>query len=123
MGQIDITDLLCDPDFVDPVGIVHRRARVNDLGNNEVCAAECISTIGSVQPASGKTLMRLPEEFRVVGVFSFWVKGKIVSDGKCQYPDLLQFHGQDYEVQVIFDWTNWGAGWCEGTCVRKKAAL
>lgn len=122
MAKIDVSDLLADPDFIDPIVIVHRQSVVSALGDN-VLTNYPQDTVGSVQPISGKTLQRLPEELRVIGVMSFFVRGRIASDGKCQYPDLLQFKGQDYEVQAIFDWTNWGAGWCEGTCVRRRAAL
>lgn len=122
MGQIDITDLLVDPDFVSPLTLIHRKSCVNNHGDNELQEIG-IGTVGSVQPASGKTLQRLPEAFRVANVMSFWVKGKIVSDGSCAYPDIISYKGSRYAVQVIFDWMNWGAGWCEGTCVREKPAL
>lgn len=122
MGSIDVTDLLTDPDFVDPVTLIHRESFVDDFGENKLKEMG-ISTVGSVQPISGKTLQRLPEAFRVANVASFWIKGKIVSDGCCKYPDLIVFKGSRYAVQMIFDWSNWGEGYCEGTCVRQVPAL
>jgi galactose-6-phosphate isomerase len=118
MGQIDVTELLQDPEFVDPVVLIHRSPVINAYGEN-VLSENGVQTVGSVQPISGKTLQRLPEALRVASVMSFWVKGKIVSDGRCQYPDLISYRGQRYAVQAIFDWTNWGAGYSEGTCVRE----
>ena len=122
MGSIDVTDLLADPDFVDALSLVHRVPNVDGFGRNQL-SERSESTYGSVQPASGKTLQRLPEALRVANVSSFWIKGKIVSDGSCQYPDVICFKGVRYAVQVVFDWTNWGQGWCEGTCVREKPTL
>lgn len=119
MGQIDVTEVLADPDFVDAITLIHRTPNVDDFGNNQL-TERSEPTYGSVQPASGRTLQRLPEALRVANVSSFWVKGKIVSDGSCQYPDIISFKGQRYAVQVVFDYTNWGEGWCEGTCVREK---
>lgn len=122
MGSVDVSDLLSDPDFVDPMTLIHRVSDVNCLGENKL--KECgVGTFGSIQPASGKTLQRLPEAFRVANVMSFWVKGKIISDGSHQYPDILVFKGSRFAVQTTFDWTNWGEGWCEGTCVRERPAL
>lgn len=122
MGQIDVSDMLVDPDFVDKVTLIHRKPTVDDFGQNNL--QECgTSTYGSVQPASGKTLQRLPEALRTVDVMSFWVKGKIVADQACKYPDVIVHKGNRYAVQVVFDWTNWGQGWCEGTCVREKPSL
>ena len=119
MGQIDVTDILADPDFTDPVTIIHRLSSVDQFGANQL-SERSESTLGVVQPASGKTLARLPEAYRVGSVMSFWVQGKIVSDGSCQYPDILVHKCQRYQVQTIMDWTNWGSGWCEGTAVREK---
>lgn len=122
MGQIDVTEILADPDFVDPLVLIHRKSSVDDFGENKL-VEQGFPTYGSVQPVSGKTLARLPDELRVADVNSFWIKGKIVSDGKCQYPDVISFNGQRYAVQMVFDWTAWGEGWTEGTCVREKPAL
>lgn len=119
MGQIDVSGLLLDPDFVDPVVLIHRTPTVNSYGQN-VLSEQSVQTFGSVQPASGRTLQRLPEALRVANVSSFWIQAGIVADGSSQYPDLISFKGQRYAVQVVFDWTNWGAGWCEGVCVREK---
>jgi hypothetical protein len=122
MGLIDVSEILVDPDMVDPVVIIHRMAIIDDYGQNKL-TEQGVPTYGSVQPISGKTLQRLPEELRIANVMSFWVKGTIVSDGKCQYPDVLNFRGSRYAVQTIFDWTMWGEGYAEGTCVREKPAL
>jgi hypothetical protein len=122
MGQIDVSDLITDPDFVDPIMIIHRQSIVDQYGNNRL-DEQGEPSFGSVQPASGKTLQRIPEAFRVASVMSFWVKGKIISDGRCQYPDIIIYKGSRYAVQVIFDWTNWGEGFSEGTCVRQVPAL
>lgn len=121
MGQIDVSELLADPDFVDNLTLIHRAPLVDSFGQNQL-TERSEPTVGSVQPASGKTIQRLPEALRVANVSSFWIKGKIVSDGSCQYPDIIYFKGERFAVQVVFDWTNWGEGWCEGTCVREKPA-
>lgn len=122
LGLIDITDILADPDLVDPMSIVRRTPCVDSFGENKL-TEQSFQTYGSIQSVSGKTLLRLPEAFRVMNVMSFWVKGQIISDGKNRYPDLLIFRGSRFAVQMVFDWTNWGDGWCEGTCVREVPAL
>lgn len=119
MADVDVTSLLSDPDFVDQVALIHRKPIVNEFGENKL-QEQAFSTVGSVQPASGKTLQRLPEAFRVANVSSFWIKGTIVADGTCQYPDLIVFRGDRYAVQTVLDWTNFGQGWCEGTAVRER---
>lgn len=123
MGKIDVTEVLRDPDMVDKLTLIHRISRVDGHGENTIIKEEVIQTYGVVVPASGKTFMRLPEAFQVANVMSFFIKGKIISDGLDRYPDIIKLNGVRFQVQVVFDYTNWGAGWCEGTCVREKAAI
>jgi hypothetical protein len=121
MAQIDITELLSDPDFVDHISLVSRKPSVNLYGENTLTETK-LDTIGSVQPASGKVLQRLPEALRVANVSSFWFKGPIVASEPGKYTDVLVFKGTRYQVQTVQDWTNWGQGWSEGTCIAEVPA-
>jgi hypothetical protein len=121
MSRIDVSELLRDPDFVSPVTHLGRAYQVN--GRGETVLQECkVETFGSVQPASGRTLNRLPEALRQANVQSFWLQSKIVSCEPGKYPDILIFKGNRYQVQIVWDWTDWGEGWCEGTCVAQRPA-
>lgn len=122
MAQVDVTELLADPEFVDQITIIRRSPTVDQYGDNKL-SEQGFPVWGSVQSIDGKTLQRLPDQYRVANVKHFFVKGTIVSDGSCRYPDILVSNGVRYAVQVIFDWSNWGQGWCEGTCVQEKPTL
>lgn len=121
MARIDVTELLTDPDFVDAIELIDRRPAVNSFGENTL-AETCLKSIGSVQPASGRAINRLPEALRVANISSFWFKGTIVASAPGKYSSILVFKGQRYQVQTVMDWSNWGAGWCEGTCVAEVPA-
>lgn len=121
MAQVDVTDILADPDFVDPIVIVRRTPTIDQYGEN-VLTEQSFQTFGSVQPIDGKTLQRLPDALRVANQKHFFVKGTIVSDGTSRYPDVLVMNGIRYAVQAIFDWSNFGAGWSEGTVVQEVPA-
>jgi hypothetical protein len=118
MALIDVSELLVDPDFVDPMSLITRTATVDSQGVNHI-VEKLIQSIGSIQPASGKTLARLPEALRLADVSSFWFKGNIPVTGPGQYPSVLVFRGRRYQVQTVLDWTNYGQGWCEGTAVAE----
>lgn len=122
MGSIDVTELLSDPDFFDSIKIIKRKATVGDDGLNKITEKE-IHTIGVIQPASGKTLQRLPEALRAADVSSFWVRGHLDADD-CDksYPTIIVYGCKRYQIQSVMDYTNWGAGWCEGTAIREKPA-
>jgi hypothetical protein len=121
MSRIDVSDLLSDPDFVDKMVQIKRSPSVDNRGRN-VLAEKEISTVGCVQPASGRTIFRMPEEFRVANVSEFFMKGTITATAPGKYSDVLVFKGQRYNVQLVFDWSNWGLGYCEGTCIAEVPA-
>lgn len=120
MAQLDVSELMVDPDFVDDIRVVSRTPQVNSLGENVL--TECsVATIGSVQPADYKTVKRLPEALQNEDVSSFWVKGpSIVASAPGKYTTILVFRGRRFQVQTVADWSNFGEGYCEGTCVAEK---
>jgi hypothetical protein len=122
MGSlIDVSDIMSDPEFVQSITLIKRTACIDSFGQNNLTeSAKC--TVGSVQPISGKALQRLPEALRVANVQSFWLREKIVIDSSSKYPDVLVKNGKRFIVQVVFDWSDWGAGWTEGTCVAERPA-
>lgn len=121
MAQLDVTELMTDPDFVDVMFQVSRKSATNSYG--EIIITECRNkTVGSVQPADGKTVERLPEAERISNLMSFWINGTIVAAEPGKYTDILIFKGQRFQVKNVFDWTTWGRGWCEGLCVAEIPA-
>jgi hypothetical protein len=118
LAQINVSDLLCDPDFVDPICLVTRTSTKNLLGENVI--TDCsVNTVGSVQPASYKTVQKLPEAMRVADVSSFWLKGTIIASAPGKYASVIVFRGKRYQVQTVADWSNFGEGYTEGTCVAE----
>lgn len=121
MAQIDVTELMGDPDFVSPVCLITRVAVINNFGEvslNEVS----LNTFGSVQPASGRVIQRLPEALRVANLSSFWLKAEILVNADGKYTSILVFKNKRYQVQTVFDWSNFGQGYSEGVCVQEIPA-
>lgn len=122
MANVDVTSLLGDPDFIDPVTLTTRTSSISSLGENLISEAS-VKTVGSVQPASGKAIQRLPEALRVANMQSFWIKGPIPGpDGNGRYTSIFVFKGVRFQIITVFPWTNWGEGWSEGLCVAEKPA-
>lgn len=121
MAQIDVSELLLDPDFIDAVTLIHRAASVNQYGENVLVETSEV-TVGSVQPISGKQFQRLPDALRTADVRTFYIKATIVSDGTNTYPDIIVFQNERYQVQSVDNWLNYGQGYNSGICVREKIA-
>lgn len=121
--DLDVTELLGDPTFVDPIQVIDRVSEINSLGENIL--RECRSNgFGSVQPAPNKVILRVPEALRVQDLKAFWIKGKIsiVASEPGKYTAVLVSQNRRFNVQMIFDWSLAGAGWCEGVCIAERPA-
>lgn len=122
MADIDVSDLLLDPDFVNDLQLIHRTATISSAGKNVITEQAAILTVGSVQPASQKDIMRMPEAMRLKDVRGFWIKAEILADGSSQYPDIIVFAGKRFQVMAIEPWNNYGEGWNKGLCVAEEMA-
>lgn len=120
MANINVSELLLDTDFINSLVLIHRTSTVNTYGENVISETEQ-STVGSVQPISGKDLERVPESLRMHDVRSFWIKAEIVSgEYGGAYPDIIVFNGKRFEIKQVESWANWGAGWYKGFCVVEQ---
>jgi len=121
MGNVDVSTLMSDPDFVDPIQVIMRVPRTNYLGEASF-SEEVLNTYGSVQPADFQTVNKLPEALRVANVSSFWFLGIIVASAPGKYSSVLVFRGRRYQVQTVADWSHFGDGFTEGSCIAEVPA-
>ena len=121
MSKLDASKLILDPQFVDKLTQIKRTPQQNTFGENKLGEVK-VDTIGVVVPASGKTVFRLPEDMRVAELYEFFLKGTITATEQGKYSDQIVFRGDRYNVQTVFDYSNWGAGYCQGTCIRQVPA-
>lgn len=119
MAELDVSELMSDPDFVDPIQVISQTTIVNNLGEN-ILSSTVLNTIGSVQPADFKAVQKIPEALRTSDIRSFFFKGVITASAPGKYSDVLIFKGQRFQVLTVEDWSNFGAGYTEGVCVGEK---
>jgi hypothetical protein len=121
MALLGVTELMTDPDFVDKMQVITRIPSITSGGEN-ILLESSIFTVGSIQPADGRTINKIPESLRVENLSSFWFRGTIIASAPGLYPSILVFNYQRYQVKHIFDWSNFGAGYTEGVCVQQTVA-
>lgn len=119
MANIDVSELMLDPDFVDAFSIVRRSTTVNQYGENVLADTSTIQTFGSIQPTPARELQRLPESLRMRDVRTFWCKVEFYPDSSGNYPDILLYGTTRYQIISIEPWMNFGQGWNKGLCVRE----
>jgi len=116
--MIDVSELLLDPDFVEPSTIVvlRRTSTVGTTGRN-VLAETINNVIAVVQAGNGETLKRLPESAQLSDWITVYSKFVFTADGTGQYPDIVQWNGKRYSVQLKTDYSNWGEGYTRADCL------
>ena len=110
MARIDVTSIVMDPDFVDPIVILRNSETIGENGRNTVTGIE-VNAFASVQTPNSETLKRLPESARLNDVKTFYTKTPIFVDSKGGYADVIKWKGGHYQVINVMPWDNWGAGW------------
>lgn len=121
MAQVDVTELLSDPDFVDPIELVTRVTAINNFGEN-IIGEKTTPSVGCIQPADTATVEKLPDALRVGDIRSFWFKGVIIAAAPGKYTSVLIFQGQRFQVLDVAPWSNFGEGYTEGLCVAEVPA-
>lgn len=121
MANIDVSFLCFDPDFASAIQVKRRASTVNNYGENQLTPTT-IDAVGSVQPADGETMERLPEAMRSGDVISVYTMTRLYPDGPgTQYTDIVVWNGDDYQVKKCEPFGNYGAGYYKADCIRIDA--
>lgn len=123
MPDLDVTDILGDPDIAgDPIIIIRAKRNV-DANGLTVDAPYQISTYGNIQPASGQQLRQLPEEQRTEATISAFVPVPLIPLSTSNAPDRILYDGQTYRVVTANPYGHYGAGYWQAICQLTDTVL
>jgi hypothetical protein len=114
--MIDVSDLLLDPDFTQPIKVFTRTASVNQYGENSLIENSQYVT-ASVQAGNGETLSRLPQGARLQDWITIYSKFYFTAASTGRYADIVLWEGKRYNVQLLTDYSNWGDGYTMADCL------
>ena len=116
MALIDVSDILCDPDFADR-GIVCER-NIQTIGEDGMAHNETkrIKFTGVVTPDTGDLLERLDEGERVKGRITIHSQVPLRDGAEGGSADIVIWKGKRYTVSRISDLTNFGRGFTRASC-------
>lgn len=110
MSQIDVSELMTDPDFAETISI--RRALAPTLANEGVATAayaSAVPIVAIVQPADEADLKMLPEGVNLTDVICVWSGSEIsVADETGKGSDILIVNSKSYRVVKREDWVSNG---------------
>lgn len=116
MAQIDVSELLDDPDFTDTVTLIRRAVTVNQYGESVITETpETITVV--VQGSNTETLQRMPEGARLSDLIDVYYAGVLTVEQPNGYADVIIWKGKRYQVfEVPEDFMNYDDGYTKAVC-------
>ena len=115
MAQIDVSELMTDPDFTDNFTVV-RSAETVTSGGVAIRTGTDFQVTGVVQPASGEDLVQLPELERANSAIVVYCGLRLMTAAAGQSPDVVVWNGQNWIVSHVDPFGNWGLGYVRCIC-------
>ena len=111
MADLDVSELISDPDFCDEVQLIRRTAVSGDNGRNQVTELPPSTEYMVVQGLKARDFQRFPDLVDLYGVKAFWFVGVFLEESETQYSDIVVYNGLRYQIhKVDEDFRNYGAG-------------
>lgn len=109
MALIDVSELLLDPDFTDPIKIFRKKQTFNDFGEG-VYTEQKIETVAVVQ-WGGVAFNKFPKGTHFDRDIIIYCKIPLFGMDSDSYCDEVEFQGRRYMVQRVTETAgNWGQG-------------
>jgi hypothetical protein len=120
VADIDITELLSDPDFTDQLQLIKRTETIGDDGRTIL--AEAASTITVVvQAPEASILIRYPDLAEYNSKVCIWYRGELSVAGEGTYADMIVWRNRRWQAwRIVEDYMNWGAGWTMAIFVAEE---
>lgn len=128
MPDIDVSDLLDDPDVAGESFSVIRRQEV--VGTNGVATLTPVTypqagqppIVGSITPTGDNSLVRAEayttQSNTIEVITPFRLRGPSKDTGGNSFqPDIVLWKGNHYEVKTLNEWTSYGAGFVGAECI------
>jgi galactose-6-phosphate isomerase len=122
MPDLDVTDIILDPDFCETL-IVKRREENLVKGRSTLTVTVIDpAPVGVVLPVDDQPLVRGPDQQnlpRLLEVHTpFRLRGaaKDPGTGKQYQPDIITWNGDDFVVNKVQDYSRFGQGFIQADC-------
>ena len=116
MPSLDLSDAFNESTFLDAIVVLRRQEIVSSKGRSTVSTSQ-IPTYANVDAASPDQLERLADaQFQgktLSIVTKFRLRGVSEQGSSGYQPDVIQYNGDSYIVQLIDDYSRYGVGWIQ----------
>jgi hypothetical protein len=119
MPTLDVSEAF-DPSFMDDFTVVRRIQTINQNGRVVITPTESAVT-GVVVAASPNDLQRLPELQYMNKTITIYTQYKLQGPAPGFQPDEILWHGSQYLVRAIDDYSGYGRGFIMAVCTSIDA--
>jgi galactose-6-phosphate isomerase len=116
MPNIDVTELLSDPDFATAFDVIRTAQAVGSTGRATGTPATTSGVIGVIVPLSTTELDRFPEGERLHGRVRVITTFRLSSGDAPSTADIVVWKGRQWTVVQVNDYSEFGAGFMDATC-------
>lgn len=113
MPNLDVSDVLLDPDLADRFTVKRRPAGTNAHGRVETTPEIIPRVLGVVTAASPTDLERLDDNQRMGRNLSVVTKFRLRGPATGYQPDIVLWYGNDYVVKDVQPYPQYGAGFIQ----------
>lgn len=126
MPLLDVSDVLSDSDFADTIDVIRTAMVVGTLGRNTPTVQTFFGVSAVVTPANSLDLQRLPDlertsgaiqvitMFRLTDLAPGFTADQVIWPARGVWP--APAGAELYTVDLLDDWTRFGAGFVKATC-------
>ena len=116
MPDLDVSDILLDPDFAETITVNRTTQVVSSLGvvSNTITAYSKVAvvTIGPLHD-----VLRTPDYELANNIITVHIRGfRLIGPEPGYQPDVVVWGGDNYVVKKSYNWSHYGAGFTAAEC-------
>ncbi len=116
MPDIDVSEILTDPDFLDSTLVCVRSVQTVGADGIAVLAQTKTRFAGVVTQDAGAVLRRIAAGERITGSISVVTYFRLLAGSPTNTADVVQWGTNSYTVSQVSDYSRYGAGFVEAIC-------
>lgn len=117
MPDIDVSELLYDPDFCEQLSITRRSVSVGDNGRQTITStAVSPAPFGVVVPQSDSTTLRGPDQQNLPRLIAVYTTFRLQPVAPGFKADLIIWEGDTYIVNKVYPFNKMGSGFVGADC-------
>jgi len=122
MPNIDVSDLLTDPDFAETLTVMRREQVIDPVTGISSADSNLItpSPFGVVIPQADLPIQRGPDQQalpRLIEVHTkFRLRSASIENDVTYLPDFIVWNGDNFYVNRVYDYSRFGRGFIQADC-------